>query len=404
MHVHLDPVGGVAGDMFAAALLDAFPEHAGGLATDLARAGLDAIATVEVVSHDDGTLTGSRFLVHTPHEHHPHRAFAEIRTLLADAGLDSAVRDRALAIFGVLAEAEGAVHGRDPGAVTFHEVGAWDSIVDIVSSAWLIEAIGAKRWTCGPLPLGSGTVGSAHGSLPVPAPATAILLTGFPCVQDGVAGERVTPTGAAILRHLEPSFDGEFTAGTLERTGMGFGTRSLEGLANVLRVLAFSTAPGPTPAPGRWGGDRVAVCSFEVDDQTPEDLAVGLDRLREEPEVLDVTQAPVLGKNGRVAARVQVLARPGGLDDALDACFRETTTLGVRWQVIDRAVLVRDEATEEVGGRSIRVKTARRPDGTRTAKAAIDDLARAGSHARREAIRHGAEGRPEHDGTEGSGG
>jgi len=398
MHIHLDPVGGVAGDMFAAALLDAFPEHVAGLETALARAGLDAIATVEVVAHNDGTLTGSRFVVRAPHEHHPHRSFAEIRTLLADAELDSAVRDRAISIFLLLAEAEGTVHGRDPETVTFHEVGAWDSIIDIVSSAWLIEAIEASRFSSGPLPLGSGTVESAHGTLPVPAPATALLLTGLPCIQDGVAGERVTPTGAAIVRHLAPTFDERGPAGTLERTGMGFGTRSLDGMANILRVLAFSRVPSPAPA---RSDDRVVVCEFEVDDQTPEDLAVAIDRLREVPEVLDVVQAPVFGKNGRVAMHVRVLGRPVGLDDVLDACFRETTTLGVRWQVVDRAVLARDERTEDAGGLRVGVKTALRPDGSRTAKAAIADLAGAGGHARREDVRRVVEQRSE---TEDAGG
>lgn len=393
MHLQLDPVGGVAGDMFAAALLDAFPELFADLEAALSTAGFLPLATVEITPQRDDALTGTRFLVHTSPEAHPHRSFSEIRTFLSDVALDPGVRDRSLAIFKLLAKAEGRVHGVAPGAVTFHEVGAWDSITDIVTAAWLVESLGPSGWSCGALPLGSGRVESAHGPLPVPAPATVLLLEGFPCVQDGVPGERVTPTGAAILRHMAPDFGTPAGARTLRRSGTGFGSRTLNGISNVLRVLAFDESPEGTDA------DRVAVCEFELDDQTPEDLGVAIDRLRGEPGVIDVLQAPVFGKKGRVGMHVRIIASPSALETVLEACFVETSTLGVRWQIVSRAVLPRDSRMEDVDGVRVHVKTARRPDGTSTDKAEMDDLAgAAGGRAARERLRRSVEGSGRPDG------
>jgi uncharacterized protein (TIGR00299 family) protein len=392
MHIHLDPVGGIAGDMFAAAVLDAWPRLEEDLAATLARSRLDAIATVAREPGGDGVLTGSRFRV-TPAEaerhDHVHRRYRDVVALVGDARLAPPVRARALDVFRLLGEAEAAVHGVALDEVTFHEVGAWDSIADVVSAAWLLEALGPCTWSCGPLPLGRGRVASAHGDLPLPAPATAHLLRGFALHDDGRDGERVTPTGAAILRHLAPNPTPGSGPRILARTGTGFGTRRLEGMSNVLRLLAFEEAGAGLLR------ERVAVCAFEVDDQTAEDLAVALERLRAVDGVLDVTQAPVHGKKGRIAARVQLLARPQALDAAVSACLDETTTLGVRWQVVERASLARDEERVATDGGAVAVKSATRPDGSVTRKAQMEDLARAGGgHAARQARRRTAEAGP----------
>jgi len=390
MHLHLQPSGGIAGDMFAAALLDAWPALEDGLAQALARAGLGAIVSVARAAHDDGVLTGSRFVV-TParrEEHgHVHRRYAEVVALLGDADIDAPVRRRALDVFRLLGEAEARVHGVALEEVTFHEVGAWDSIADVFAAAWLIEACGARSWSCAPLPLGGGRVRTAHGELAVPAPATARLLEGFPVHDDGRDGERVTPTGAAILRHLGPAFAAPAEACTLERSGCGFGTRRLEGMSNVLRVLVLE------PARGGLARERVAVCAFEVDDQTAEDLAVALDRLRALAPVLDVSQSPVFGKKGRMGAAVRVLARPDAVDEVLAACLEQTATLGVRWQVVERTSLARDSRSVEAGGRQVRVKHAQRPGGRETRKAEMDDVAAAAdTRIARERVRAAAEG------------
>jgi hypothetical protein len=211
------------------------------------------------------------------------------------------------------------------------------------------------------------------------------LLEGFPLYQDDLDGERITPTGAAILRHLEPSF-APLPPMRLERSGIGFGTKVFPGISNVLRVLAF------TPLDTAISADRVALCQFELDDQTPEDLAVALDHLRAESGVLDVTQTPVFGKKGRLAMQVQLLARPEALAQVLERCFSETSTLGIRWQILQRAVLVRESIFRDSAARRVRLKRAHRPDGSITAKAEMDDLADTkGGRAGREALRRQVE-------------
>ena len=383
---HLDPVGGIAGDMFAAAVLDARPDLADGLRAALAALKPPPSVEIAIDPHGDAALTGMRFKVTAPEdEGHGHVRLADVRARLEAARIEVGVRRRALAIFSLLAEAEGAVHGMDPAEVTFHEVGAWDSTVDIVAAAHLIEALGPARWSVGAIPLGSGRVRCAHGLLPVPAPAVVHLLRGLATHDDGIEGERVTPTGAAILKHLAPNSTPERGPETLVGTGTGFGSRSLPGLSNVLRVLEFApVAPAAVQ-------EQVAVLRFEIDDQTPEDLALGLDRLRAHPGVLDVLQWPAYGKKGRMVAAVQVLAEAAALDAALDAVFDETTTLGVRWSKVSRSTLARGTATHADALGTVRVKRARRPAGTVTAKAELADLAESGGHAGREARRRDAE-------------
>lgn len=400
MHLHLDPVGGVAGDMFVAALLDLRP--------DLADAAIEAVRQVDpgpdiefaLLPFNDGTLSGSRFVVerrqvqaahdHASHHHHDHGEhhhehhvhWGALRERLAHSALDRAVSARAIAIFTGLAEAEARVHDKPVDDVAFHEVGAWDSIADIVASAFLIEALGPVTWSCGALPLGSGRVETAHGLLPVPAPATVLLLEGFACFDDGRPGERVTPTGAAILKHLAPTAAPAGAPRRLGGSGYGFGTRRLEGMSNVLRVVSFESTDA-----GGAERDSVVSIAFEIDDQTPEDLALALDRLRELDGVLDVTSHTATGKRGRQMQAVRLLVHPAQVDTATSACFNETTTLGLRLSVDERIVLCRRDETDDAG---VRVKVAGRGDGN-TAKAEFADLESAGGHAAREARRRAAE-------------
>ncbi len=397
MHIHLDPVGGLAGDMFAAAVLDAFPEHEAGLGEVLAAAGLAKVARVSKVPHKDHTLTGSRFIVEAEHEAHAHRAYKDICLLLRDSALAAPVIAHAQSMFALLADAESSVHGISIDDVSFHEVGAWDSIADIVCAAWLIDAVGARSWSCAPLPLGGGRVATAHGSLPVPAPATARLLQGVPMLDDGLSGERVTPTGAAIIKHLNPSFAGLPGGATLVRSGSGFGTKTFKGISNIVRILVFDSAEGA------FATDQVSVLEFEVDDQSPEDLAIGLDRLRDQDAVLDIVQTTVYGKKNRLTASVRVLALPHAVTDILTLCFVETRTLGVRYHTTTRAVISREIVAHNLGEQSLRVKRATRPDGNKSLKVEAGDLTSVAGFVARDALRVRvlneveAEQRMEHD-------
>ncbi len=395
-HFHLDPLGGVAGDMFVAAMLDAFPEH-----RDATIAAAQSVADVacRLLDHDDRTLTGKRFAVDAPApggHRHGHTHWAELRGRIVASGLPAEARRHAIGIFTVLAEAEARVHGVDPERVAFHEVGAADSLADIVAAGWLIAAIGPATWSVAALPLGGGQVRTAHGPMPVPAPATALLLEGFAPHADGVPGERVTPPGAAILRPLGASGASGATrpAGTLRQSGFGFGSRRLPGISNCLRVLVLDTTAAPELASEAHGHRELAVISFEVDDQSGEDLAAGLERVRAMDGVHDVVQMPAFGKKGRLAAHVQVLARPDALGAVVAGCFGETTTIGLRTHLVQGRALPRRVATVVADGHDVRVKLVERPDGV-TGKAEADDLRALPGHAARTRLRRRAEGEAE---------
>jgi uncharacterized protein (TIGR00299 family) protein len=388
MWIHVDPVGGVAGDMFVAALLDAWPELEGGLREALRSAGLREKVGVQVLAHKDHTLSGTRFCVteETAAPPRAHASFREIRALLCDSELEPAVRERAIDLFTLLARAEGEVHGRPAEEVRFHEVGAWDSIADIVGASFLIEAVGAAGWSTASLPIGSGRVASAHGSLPVPAPAVARLLEGFAVHDDGLEGERITPTGAAILRYLEPRYRAPGDPMRVRRAGTGFGTREFPGISNILRILVLEELEAGIAE------EPIAVFRFEVDDQPAEDLAVGLDHIRDVEGVVDVLQTPAFGKKGRLTVQVQILAAPDAVDRVSRACFTETTTLGLRWHTARRAVLQRSTETYVGRAGTIQVKAAARPSGVVTGKAELDDVAdTAGGFAERARLRREAE-------------
>lgn len=379
--VHLDAVGGIAGDMFSAALLGVRPDLWLACERAIAAVGLADGTRVSLAAHRDAMLSGSRFVVEVPPRGRSGGGrssvrWPDIRERITSARLDEGIQTSALAIFRVLAEAEAAVHGVDVDSVAFHEVGADDSIADILSAAAIISGLGRCRWSIGPIPRGRGLVATEHGMLPVPAPATLELLKGFVVIDDGEQGERVTPTGAAILRHLAPSQEADPVPRRLIGAGIGFGTRTLERRSNVLRAALFAAADAGLQ------GDRVELLRFEVDDQTGEDLAVALEHLRGAPDVIDVCQWPVLGKKGRMAAAVQVLVLPEAAARVVDEVLAETTTLGVRRSTVARTAVRRE--MRDVDG--VPVKLARRPSGI-SAKAEMDGLAHLEGRAGRQAER-----------------
>ncbi len=392
-HLHLDPLGGIAGDMFIAAVLDAFPEYGDGVETAMRAAGLPADWQFSCIGHTDGQLTGRR--IDIAHDGigpaQPSGNYAAIVEMLAATGLDQTVRRRALHILELLAQAEAAVHGVPLANVHFHEIADWDSICDVVGAAWLIEALGAPTWSIDPLPRGGGTISTAHGVLPAPAPATVKLLTGFAIRDDGIMGERVTPTGAAIVRALAPGPNLPDGPLTLTAEGTGFGHRILptpdgRPMSNILRLTAFTRPPSDV---GPRSAGRVGVITFEIDDQSPEDLALGLDHLRARRDVLDVCQFAGVGKKGRMVIQIQVICADHAVNPITEACLAQTATLGVRWRLEDRRTLPR-ETLDRAG---LRVKRAHRPGGDLTDKAEADDLARkTADYAGRRRARRAAEG------------
>jgi uncharacterized protein (TIGR00299 family) protein len=375
MHLHLDALGGLAGDMFVAALLDLAPELET-RARDVAHRVHPGLDIARAPGTDSG-IAGSRLTITLPSrtDKRAPRHYADYDELLRLAAPSPAVATRARDILRRLAEAEARVHGLPLPMVHFHEIADWDSIADILLSAWLIETLVIASASAAPLPTGSGRVTTQHGPMPVPAPATLELLKGVPVFDDGIAGERVTPTGAAILAHLAPSPRLPAHTVIAKAIGYGLGTRRMPGIANALRATLWQASEDRV--------ESVGVIGFAVDDQTGEDLAVGLDRLRAAPGVLDVLQLPALGKKGRMAARIEIICRSEHLDRVAELCLLETTTIGVRLHYERRLVLPRRVAERH----GLRIKSATRPDGSDTIKAEMDDVAPAGNHAERQKAR-----------------
>jgi len=380
LSIHLDLVGGIAGDMFVAAMVDALPALADPVQDALNAARPAGAPAAEFLEASSGGLRARRFGVagvvgtNAGAGHHDGTAYSLLRLRLERAPMSASTRHHALALLRLLGEAEAGVHGIAVDAVHFHELGDWDSLMDVVAAGCIAGELEGAHWSASAPPLGAGTVRTEHGLLPVPAPATSLLLTGYPWRDDGIAGERVTPTGAAILRHLVPATacSARRDAGRLLSVGCGAGTRTLPGLPNVVRALIMERVA----VPERDGDeDAVAVLEFDVDDMTGEEIALAADRLRAEAGVLDVSVGTRHGKKGRPLADFRLLASPQAADAVAQACFGETTTLGLRIRQEQRRILRRTELVTAVEAARVHVKLADRPGGKQTAKAAHDDVA-----------------------------
>jgi uncharacterized protein (TIGR00299 family) protein len=402
-HIHLDAVGGIAGDMFVAALLDAFPSLQQRVLGDVAAVLPRHCGRAVVSNGTSGGLRTLRFRLDTSHDERApaarwHRSEAEFRDgrypALVDrirgARLHAGTADAAIAILTHLAQVEARMHDVAVDDVHFHELADWDSLMDVVAAGSIAAALEGASWSVSDLPLGGGQVDTAHGRLPVPAPATVELLKGFRWRNDGIMGERVTPTGAAILRHLVASAASSPTAhGRLAAAGTGAGARELDGAPNILRALVFELGVAPL-------AERVAVISFDVDDMTGEEIGVAADRLRAEAGVLDVSIAASFGKKGRPMTSFRLLVAPAALDAIQQRCFSETSTIGLRWREEERRTLAR-RITTPAGedGSTVRVKHVVHPGGEARRKAESDDLRGIDGLQARRARKAQAENAPE---------
>lgn len=427
-HIHLQALGGIAGDMFVAAMLDAFPEIRNQVLADIAAvlppgigevrlervlkngisclhfsldesnpvAGVESPSVVEQVTPHSGyrlqKMSQGAFHPSLGVTHHHDEAlvsdYAGIRRLIDNASLSGTSATHAVAILDILAQAESRIHGVPLEQVHFHELAAWDSLMDVVAAGSVVSTLGDAVWSVAALPLGSGLVKTQHGPLPVPAPATLRILEGYPWYSDNTPGERVTPTGAAIVRHLVPPERLALKpSGVLQREGYGAGTKSFTEIANVLRVVAFEVVEQPA------GSDstrtRVALVQFDVDDMTGEEIGIASERLREGVGVLDVLLVPAQGKKGRPVTMFQLLIDPARFDECCDLIFQETSTIGLRWSELDRRVLPR-QARHSADG--LRLKDVQRPGGEMTTKLESDELETTPWLAHRRQIKLAAEG------------
>jgi pyridinium-3,5-bisthiocarboxylic acid mononucleotide nickel chelatase len=341
---YLDAFSGLSGDMVAGALIDCGADFA---ELERAAAGLGLGGYRLALGRKDVSgIAAAKFEVEVI-ERQPERHFGEIRRMIENAGLNPQVSATAVAIFATLADAEAKVHRTTPDEVHFHEVGAVDSIIDIVAAAWGLHYLGVNTLLASPLPMGSGFARSQHGIIPVPAPATIELLAGFPVKLGDGSAEMVTPTGAAIIKTM--ARPAALPMGFVTtRIGYGAGSRNYVDRPNVLRLLIGNSA-------SRYASDELIEIAANIDDLNPQIYEHVAERLFT-AGARDVSFTPIVMKKGRPAIMLSVLAEPILRDRIADTIFRETSTIGLRFNTVQRLKL--DRRILEVATRfgPIRVK------------------------------------------------
>src|SRR5712692_9155574 len=375
---YLDCFSGISGDMFLGALVDAgvSPKLLENTVTALnigarleisrvERGGI-AATKVDVYANGEKDLPREVFWeqeeAHShphvqehgdSHEHHHHgygRNLADIRKIIEKTTIGSAARATAIRIFDALGEAEAEIHNTSIEQVHFHEVGSVDAMVDIVCAAVGAESLAVEEWVCSPLNVGGGTVKCAHGTLPVPAPATLKLLQDAPVYSSGQQVELVTPTGAAIVKTLSRRF-APFPAMKIEKAGYGAGTREFPEHPNLLRITIGETEPTDRAS---TSNDNIMVLEANLDDLSPQVLAYAMERLLAEG-ALDVFSVPVQMKKSRPGALLTVLAKLEDANRLTNTIFAETTTLGVRRREEQRQTLSRRWETVDTTGGPVRI-------------------------------------------------
>jgi uncharacterized protein (TIGR00299 family) protein len=344
--LYIDCFSGISGDMMVGALLDL------GLDFSLLEANLKKIdlegyeiGCREVIKN---SIKAKKFDVEITATQCK-RDYRDIRKLISGSGLEKGVKNLSLDIFKAVAEAEAEVHKCRTSEVSFHEVGAVDSIIDIVSTAIGIKSSGAEYFYSSRIPLGKGFIKTAHGSLPVPSPATVEILKGLPVFGGDFSFEVTTPTGAAILRTIAKKF-GRVPSMTIEKTGYGAGSRENKKIPNVLRILSGSMEEENIPEP-----ENLVILSANIDDENPEVAGYIQEKLLEY-SVLDVWTEPIYMKKNRPAFKLCVLCDKKSEARIVDMIFRETTTLGIRRKEIKRYKVERRIKTAELPYGKIKVK------------------------------------------------
>jgi len=349
--LYFDCIAGASGDMILGALLDAGLDLAA-LKAELSKlpiTGWDITARrVEKIC-----FTATKADVQVSPQPHS-RPLPEIERVIRESTLNDGIKTQALIVIRMIAAEEARIHGMEIENVHLHEVSGEDAILDIVGTLVAVELMGIERVVCSPLPLGRGFISGAHGQIPLPAPATVGLLKGVPVVGSPIQAELVTPTGAALLKHLASRF-GELPAMRLDQVGYGAGTRDLP-IPNLLRVFI-----GEADA-NAFTTDTVTVLETNIDDQNPEQVAHLMERAFE-AGALDVTMTPTQMKKNRTGVVLSVIAKPENTDTLRTLILTETSSLGVREQSTQRSIMQRDRLEVETPWGKTFVKVGHLPNG-----------------------------------------
>lgn len=364
--LYFDCFCGASGDMIVGALLDAGADF-DAIESALATLEVSGFRVAQEKINKHGTMA-NQFTVHLDdNEKQPHRHLRHIVEIIESGDLPEEVKAASLTTFNNIAECEAEVHGTTKEKIHFHEVGAVDSIVDIVAAHLAIHQLNPARIVSSALHLGSGTVKCAHGVMPVPAPATALLLRGVPSYGGEVQGELVTPTGAALVTQLAESF-GAMPAMTLETVGVGCGTKDLPDRPNVLRVFLGEESEA-------HGVETITVIEANIDDMNPEHFPPLIEELLK-GGAKDAFLTPILGKKGRPGHVITVLADEDKAEEVAGVLFRNSTTLGLRMRTDKRICLEREWKNVHTPWGLVAVKLGRYAGEVTTASPEHEDCAR----------------------------
>lgn len=393
--LYLDCFAGIAGDMFLGAMLDlgldknAFLKTMEGVVLFPEGAGRHhhhhdhnhdhdhhhhhpegRTLKISIEPGSKGGISGTKVTVRNP-EDHPHRGLSDVLAIVDASPLSPFVKEKSREAFRLLAEAEASVHGTTPDEVHFHEVGAIDSIADIIGAFVLVDMAGVQRVISSPLNVGSGTVKCAHGVLPVPAPATLALLEGIPVYSEGSPMERVTPTGALLVKCLADDF-GPLPAGRVTASGRGLGDRDGD-IPNLVRAVLVESDGAADGAP--FARDRGTVLETNIDDMNPQYYGPVMERLFA-AGALDVWATPIIMKKGRPAVTLSCLCLPEKEEALAEIILRETTTLGLRKYGVDRLKTDHEIVERDTDWGPVRFKVARLGGKTLRANPEFEDVRR----------------------------
>ncbi len=376
---------GVAGDMLMGALYElldedgqkAFLKKMNSLAIPgLSVSAIPAVRCGVTGTHMEVKINGVEEMEGGHHHHHAHghahNGIKDIREIIKSLDVSEPVKRNASAIYDIIAAAESKVHGHAMEHIHFHEVGSLDAVADVIGNCLLMEMLGADSVQSSPICVGSGTVKCAHGILPVPAPATALILNGIPIYSGEIKTELCTPTGAALMKYFSENF-GEMPSMTTEKVGYGMGTKEFPGAANCVRAVLGNAGASFTSS-NNDSTDSVYELCANIDDMTGEEIGFAMEMLLE-CGALDVWTEAITMKKSRPAVKLCVLARGIDRKRMIECIFKHTTTLGVREQVYSRYVLKRCEQKQKTELGEVRVKFASGFGVTR-GKYEYDDLAR----------------------------
>lgn len=352
--LYLDCFSGISGDMFLGAMLDLGIDENHFL-TELKKLPL-ADYKVEIKKSIKGGIRGTDVFVKT-HEHHPHRGLSQIYEIIDNSTLKQNVKQKSKDAFLKLAEAEGKIHGKSPYEIHFHEVGAVDSIVDIVGACILMDILAPSRVYASSVNTGFGTVKCGHGILPVPAPATMELLNNIPIYSSGEQGELTTPTGALLLSIFVDEFK-SIPSGMPEKVGYGLGKRDLNS-PNVLRAILLRKSR--LNLNDGFDEDEIVVLETNIDDMNPQLYDVIMDSLFEKG-ALDVFLTPIIMKKSRPAVKITCICNDDKRKHLIETLLKETTTIGVRETKMARTKLKREIKTANTPLGTLRVKISKKGD------------------------------------------